>query len=208
MSNTIITINRESGSGGREIAYRLGEMLGLKVYDKAVLESVAEKYHLTVQEIERIREEKLNFWDDFCQFYRQFSAAGDSYQAENKKVTSRELFYAEAQIMRNLAQQDSCIFVGRSGFHVFKDNPDAMRIFIMADRKVRINRFAQRQGIDEEAAAKLIDEVDKARENYTKTFADTSRYDVRNYDLAINVTPFTTETVAAFLAEGVRRKMK
>lgn len=208
MSNTIITINRESGSGGREIAYRLGELLGMKVYDKAVLEGVAEKYHLTVQEIERIREEKLNFWDDFCRFYRQFGAAGDSYQAENKKVTSRELFYAEAQIMRILAQQESCIFVGRSGFHVFKDNPDAMRIFIMADRKVRIKRFAQRQGIDEEAAAKLIDEVDKARENYTKTFADTSRYDARNYDLAINVTPFTTETVAAFLAEGVRRKMK
>ena len=58
MSNTIITINRESGSGGREIAYRLGELLGLKVYDKAVIEGVAEKYQLSLQEIERIREEK------------------------------------------------------------------------------------------------------------------------------------------------------
>lgn len=208
MSNIIITINRESGSGGRAIACRLGEMLGLKVYDKAVLESIADKYHLTIQEIERIREQKWNFWDDFCQFYRQFSAAGDSYQAENKKVTSRELFYAEAQIMRYLAQQESCIFVGRSGFHVFKDNPDAIRIFIMANREVRIQRFAQREGIDEEAAAKLIDEIDKARENYTKTFADTSRYDARNYDLTINVSPFTTEYVAAILAENIRKKMK
>lgn len=207
MRNTIITINRESGSGGREIACRLGEMLGLKVYDKAIIESVAEKYHLTSQEIERIREEKLNFWDDFCQFYRQFGAAGNNYQPENKKVTSRELFYAEAQIMRNLAQQESCIFVGRSGFHVFKDNPDAIRIFIMADREVRIKRFALREGIDEKAAAKLIDEIDKARENYTKTFTDTSRYDARNYDLTINVSPFTTESVAAFLAENIRRKM-
>lgn len=207
MSNTIITINRESGSGGREIAYRLGEMLGLKVYDKAVLEGVAEKYHLTLQEIERIREEKLTFWDDFCRFYRQFGAAGDSYQAENKKVTSRELFYVEAQIMRNLAQQESCIFVGRSGFHVFKDNPDAIRIFIMADREVRIKRFAQRKGIDEETAAKMIDETDNAREKYTKTFADISRYDARNYNLTINVTPFTTESVAALLAENIRRKM-
>ena len=207
MSNTIITINRECGSGGRAIAYRLGEMLGLKVYDKAIIESVAEKYHLSSQEIERIRAEKLNFWDDFCQFYRQFEAAGNSYQAENKKVTSRELFYAEAQIMRNLAGQESCIFVGRSGFHVFKDNPNAIRIFIMADREVRIKRFAQREGIDEEAAAKLIDEIDKARENYTKTFAGTSRYDARNYDITINVSPFTTESVAAFLAENIRRKM-
>lgn len=122
-------------------------------------------------------------------------------------MTSRELFYAEAQIMRNLAQQESCIFVGRSGFHVFKDNPDAIRIFIMADREVRINRFALREGIDEKAAAKLIDETDKARENYTKTFTGTSRYDARNYDLTINVSPFTTESVAAFLAENIRRRM-
>lgn len=205
MSNTIITINRESGSGGRDIAYRLGDLLGLKVYDKAVLEAVAEKYKLSLQEIERIRAEKLNFWDDFCQFYRQFGAAGNSYQAENKKVTSRELFYAEAEIMRNLAQQESCIFVGRSGFHVFKDNPGAIRIFIMADREVRIERFAQREGIDKETAAKLIDETDKARENYTKTFAGTSRYDARNYDFTINVSPFTTESVAALLAENIRR---
>ncbi len=208
MSNIIITINRESGSGGRAIACRLGEMLGMKVYDKAIIESIAERYHLTIPEIERIREEKLNFWDDLCQFYRQFSAAGNNYQAENKKVTSRELFYVEAQIMRDLAQQESCIFVGRSGFHVFKDNPDAIRIFIMANREVRIQRFAQREGIDEKAAAKLIDEIDEARENYTKTFADTSRYDARNYDLTINVSPFTTESVAALLAENIRKKMK
>ena len=75
----------------------------------------------------------------------------------------------------------------------------------MADREVRIKRFAQREGIDEEAAAKLIDETDKARENYTKTFTGTSRYDARNYDLTINVSPFTTESVAAFLAENIRQ---
>ena len=73
--------------------------------------------------------------------------------------------------------------------------------------RVLLQRFAQREGIDEKAAAKLIDEIDEARENYTKTFADTSRYDARNYDLTINVSPFTTESVAAFLAENIRRKM-
>lgn len=55
MSNIIITINRESGSGGREVAYRLGEMLGLKVYDKAILECLSEKYNLNQDEIERIK---------------------------------------------------------------------------------------------------------------------------------------------------------
>ncbi len=207
MGNMIITINRENGSGGREIARRLGEMLGLKVYDKSILEEIVQKYKLNKEEIERIKAQKTNLWSDFCQFYRQFSAAGNSYQNEDRKITSRELYYAEAQIMRNLASQESCIIVGRSGFHVFKDNPDALSIFIIADREARIKRIAQKEGVDEKTAAKLIEKTDAARDNFTKTFAGTSRYDARNYDITLNVSRFSTEAIAAFLAENIKRKM-
>ena len=208
MGNIIITINRENGSGGREIARRLGEMLGLKVYDKSILEEIVQKYKLNKEEIERIKAQKTNLWSDFCQFYRQFSAAGNSYQNEDRKITSRELYYAEAQIMRNLASQESCIIVGRSGFHVFKDNPDALSIFIIADREARIKRIAQKEGLDEKTADKLIEKTDAARDNFTKTFAGTSRYDARNYDITLNVSRFSTEAIAAFLAENIKRKME
>lgn len=207
MSKIIITINRECGSGGREIAHLLGEKLGLKVYDKAILEAISEKYNLDEKEILRIKSKKLNFWDDLCQFYRQFGAVANSYQSENKKITSRELYAAESQIMRNLASQESCIIVGRTGFHIFKDDPDALNLFIIADRDFRIKKVAERYGIDEEAAAKQIDETDTARENFTSYFAGVSRYDAHNYDIVINVSPFTPESVADFLAENVRRKM-
>lgn len=208
MGNIIITINRENGSGGREIARRLGEMLGLKVYDKSILEEIVQKYKINKEEIERIKAQKTNLWSDFCQFYRQFSAAGNSYQNEDRKITSRELYYAEAQIMRNLASQESCIIVGRSGFHVFKDNPDALSIFIIADREARIKRIAQKEGVDEKTADKLIEKTDAARDNFTKTFAGTSRYDARNYDITLNVSRFSTEAIAAFLAENIKRKME
>lgn len=208
MGNMIITINRENGSGGREISRRLGEMLGLKVYDKSILEEIVQKYKLNKEEIERIKAQKTNLWSDFCQFYRQFSAAGNSYQNEDRKITSRELYYAEAQIMRNLASQESCIIVGRSGFHVFKDNPDTLSIFIIADREARIKRIAQKEGVDEKTADKLIEKTDAARDNFTKTFAGTSRYDARNYDITLNVSRFSTEAIAAFLAENIKRKME
>lgn len=207
MSKTIITINRECGSGGRDIAHRMGELLGLKVYDKAILEAICEKYHLDQQEILRIKGQKLNLWDDISQFYRQFGAVGDSYQSEGKKLTSRELFYAEAQIIRNLASQESCIVVGRTGFHIFKDEPDALHIFLIADRDLRIKKVAEREGLDEKAAAKYVDETDEARETFTKYFAGVSRYDARNYDLVINVSRFTSEEVATFLADNLRKKL-
>ena len=207
MSKTIITINRECGSGGRDIARRMGEILGLKVYDKAILEAICEKYKLDKEEILRIKSKKLNLWDDLCQFYRQFDTMDNSYLTEHKKITSRELYYAESQIMRNLAEQESCIIVGRAGFHILKDNPDAIHIFLIADRDVRIRKVAEREGLDEKAADKFIDDVDSARESFTKSFAGVSRYDAHNYDIVINVSRFTPEEVAAFLAENIRKKM-
>lgn len=207
MSKTIITINRECGSGGRDIAHRMGELLSIKVYDKAILEAICEKYRLDGQEILRIKGQKLNLWDDLSQFYRQSGAVGDSYQSEGKKLTSRELFYAEAQIMRNLASQESCIVVGRTGFHIFKDDPDAIHLFLIADRDIRIKKVAEREGLDEKAAAKYVDDTDEARETFTKYFAGVSRYDARNYDLVINVSRFTSEEVAALLADNLRKKL-
>ena len=88
-----------------------------------------------------------------------------------------------------------------------KDNPDAIKVFIIAKRNIRIKNVALRNGIDEKTAAKQIDETDKAREIFTKNFAGVSRYDARNYDITINVGSFSTEAVAAFLAENIRRKM-
>lgn len=207
MSKKIITINRECGSGGREIARQIGEILGLKVYDKAIIEAICEKFNLDEEEILRIKSKKINLWDDLCQFYRQFGATAGSYQPESKNITSRELYAAESQLMRNLASQESCIIVGRAGFHVFKDDPDALHLFIIADRDVRIKKVAERYGFDENAAAKYIDETDNARENFTKYFTGVSRYDARNYDFVINVSQFTPEAVAAVLAENIKKRM-
>lgn len=208
MNKIIITISRECGTGGREIACLLGEKLGLRVYDKTILETISEKYNLTKEEIDRIKSKKISFWDDFIQFYRQFDISGLNYQPESRKVTSRELFYTESEIMRNLASQESCIILGRCGFHIFKDNPNAVKIFIHADRDSRIQRIIETKGLDEEAAIEYIDEVDKARKNFIEYFAGTSLYDCRNFDFSINVSRFTFEDVATFLAENIRRRME
>ena len=208
MKKVIITISRECGTRGRDIACCLGEKLGLRIYDKVILEAISEKYHLSKQEIDRIKAKKINLWDDFCQFYRQFDVNRPAYQPESRKVTSRELYYSESQIMRNLAAQESCIILGRCGFSVFKDEPDAVKIFIHADRDVRIKRIIATKGLDTNAAAEYIDEIDKARENFTKYFASSSLYDCRNYDFSINVSHASSEDVATFLAENIRRRME
>ncbi len=205
MSNFVITINREAGSGGKEIAEKLGELLGVKVYGKEILASIREKYKLTPEDIERIKGTKANWWGEFCRFYKQFgTTAAIAY--ESFEVNSRQLFYEEEKILKELAEQESCIIVGRTGFHIFKDNPDAMRLLLIAKPECRVKRLMEKQGVDETEARKIMERTDKARENYTQAFAGTSRYDARNYDIVLNVSGFTTDQVARFLAENVRRK--
>ena len=204
----IIAINREFGSGGREIAYKLGELLGINVYDKAILDTLTSKFNLTVEEMGRIEAQKTNWWDDFCHFYQQFGAAGHGgyTSLEDRKVTSQQIYLAEEHILRGLAEKESCIIIGRSGFHVFKEHPYAMKIFFIADKKARVKRIMEQFALDEDTAIKRIDEMDKARENYTQTFAGVSRYDARNYDFVFNITNFSTDLVAKFLAENIRKK--
>lgn len=204
----IIAINREFGSGGREIAYKLGELLGINVYGKDILEALTSKFNLTIEEIQRIKATKSNWWNDFCRFYQQFGAAGrGGFSAqEDRQVTSQQIYLAEAQILRELAAQESCVIIGRSGFHVFRNNPYAMRIFIIADRKARVKRIMEKYALDEDAASMRIDKIDDARDTYTQTVAGVSRYDARNYDFVFNVTRFSTDLVAQFLADNIKKE--
>ena len=166
----VITINREAGSGGKEIATKLGELLGVKVYGKEILASILEKYNLTNEDAEKIKATKPGWWADFCRFYKQFgTTAAIAY--DSFEVDSKQLFIEEEQILRNLASQESCIIVGRTGFHIFKDNPDAMRLLIIANPECRVKRLMDRQGVNEEGARDIMERADKARENYTKSFA-------------------------------------
>lgn len=206
MSNFIVTINRECGSGGGTIARLLGEKLGFKVYSRAMLDTIAQQFNMSVEEIERVKAQKASWWSDFCRFYQQFGAVSYTIDS-NPEATPLSLYYAEERMLRELAEKESCIIIGRAGFHIFRENPNALHILIMADREARIARIARKQGLGSDEAAKVIDGIDKARDTFVKTVADTSRYDARNYNLVLNVTGSDYEQIASFLADNIRHKM-
>ena len=165
----IITINREFGSGGREIAYKLGALLDIKVYDKNVLE-----------EIEKNLDVANKLPDD--------------------------IYAIQKDILLNIASKESCIIVGRTGFHIFKNHPNVVRILLIADYDARVKHVSEKHGITRMNARKRIAIVDKEREDYTMKYTGVSRYDARNYDFVLNVTNIPGYHVAAFLAQNVRMK--
>ena len=207
----IVTINREFGSGGREIGFKLGNLLNVKVYDKAILESIAEKYNLTNQQMEEIKSKKITWWDEICDLYNRIYAFPGEFVVghdETLTATSQNLYEAEAKLLRELSEQESCVIIGRTGFHIFKDDPSAFKIMIIANESSRVQRIMERFNLNEEEAKERMVKADTARENFTKTFSERSRYDARNYDLVLNVTGYTTDQIASFIAECVQRKFK
>ncbi len=205
----IVTIGREFGTGGRQIANLLGEMLGVKVYDKKLLEELKQRYNLTQEEMDRIKAKKLTWWDEFAKFYQQAQAWANRpyYEAVYvPNVTSELLYEEEERILTALAEQESCVILGRTGFHIFRDNKDAFKVFLIADKPFRRDKVARRLNINEGSADLLINKVDEARENFTLSFSGKSRYDARNYDLVLNVSGLDPKSVAQFIAECIKQR--
>ena len=206
MNNIIITINRECGTGGGEIARLLGEKLGFKVYGRSVLRAVAQQFGTTLEELDHIKSQKTSWWSEFCSFYQQYGAAGYA-PGSIADPTPKSVYYAEERFLRDLAEKENCIIVGRAGFHIFRDYPNAIHLLLLADRDARIARIARKEGLTPEEAAKVVDDVDKARDNFVESVAETSRHDARNYHICANITGLDPDTVASFLAEQIRKRI-
>lgn len=190
----VITVSREIGSGGRTVGRKLAARLGVRYSDKQLVDSLKEKFNLSVSSIERLKGEKKNWLSELIQHVAPVpkiseitNVDGRFVQGLRKDVTASDVFSAEKEILNAIADEGSCVIAGRSGFFVLKDRPQKVDIFITASRDKRIERVMQKQGLTREQAAAVVDSVDDTRENYIRRYSGVSRYDARNYDLSINM---------------------
>ena len=198
----VITISRQFGTGGHEIGAELARRLDVKLLDKQILNEVARRFCVVEDAVEKIEARNPLWRDDFTQFYRSYMA-GMEYDGQEQDQTSHKLFDAQADAIRQIAREESCVIVGRCGFHIFRDHPNAMKIFIHADDKCRKRRIAQKFGLDERDAAAMIVDNDYSRELYTKTFTGTEWSDARNYDLSLNVRRFGVNGAVDFILKCI-----
>jgi cytidylate kinase len=208
----VITINRELGSGGRSVGKKLAERLGVKFYDKAVLKALKAKYHLTTEEIEKLKGMKEGWWAEFQRKVVPFTEVETSYSnaasSDSEIITTEEVFKAESEIIRAITAEESCVITGRSAFFVLKDHPNHLSILIQAPMEQRIERVMMRQELLRPLAIKLINQIDERRENYVKKFCGTSRYDTRNYDLVISMETIKEEDAVDIIMDYIYRQSK
>jgi cytidylate kinase len=204
----VITINRELGSGGRTVGRKLAEKLGVAFYDKALIKALQEKFNLTVEEIERLKGQKKNWWDDVKRVWQIGPGANSNFFLPQKGsgvdlLDTKEIFEAETLILQDIAFHESCVVAGRSGFFVFRAHPNHLNIFIQASMPFRIERLMRKQGKSEAEAREAIERVDRMRENYVQEYTKSSRYDTRNYDLVISADGKTEDEIVDIIMKYI-----
>ncbi len=172
-SNVVITIAREYGSGGRYIGRLVAEKLGIKLYDKEFIEKLAEKTGLSTEYIES-NEQKRTALDNFNNGY---------YSGLNN---SDELFIKESNLIKKLANKESCVIIGRCADFILKDNKNVIKIFINNNMENKIKRATEFYGMNKEKAEKEITRINKLRANHYKYYTEREWKDPSNYNICIN----------------------
>ncbi len=204
----VITINRELGTGGRSIGKKLADRLGVKFYDKAVIKALKEKFHLTTEEIEKLKAQKEGWWAEFQRRVVPFAdvSNGGGNNSDSEIITTEEVFNTETEIIKGINEGESFVITGRSAFYILKNHPNHLSVLIQAPLEQRIKRVMERQSLTREAAVKVILKVDEGRENYVKKFCGTSRYDTRNYDLVISMQGIKEDDAVDIIMDYIYRQ--
>jgi cytidylate kinase len=177
MSNRIITISREFGSGGRTIGKMVAQKLGIHCYDAELLEKIAEESGFSKEYVAECGEYSVGKnWITNALSGRDYN--GHSYQDD--------LWALQRKIILELAEKESCVIVGRCADYILKDTSDCLNVFIHADMEHRAKRIVEQYGERSESPEKRLRDKDKRRAAYYQFYTDRKWAEVKNYHIALD----------------------
>lgn len=176
MQTYVITIGREFGSSGCEIGQRLAEKLNIRYYDREILELAAKDMGVSVPDAADV--EKT--------IYQREKNIFTKLGYNSQYLASNQLIDAQAQIIRQIATDESCIIMGRCADYILKEFKYHMAVYIYAPMQVRNLHIQSTYGLDHDAAERMITEIDRQRHYYYKYVTGTNRGDRHNRDIVIN----------------------
>ncbi len=173
----IITIGREFGAGGAEVGRRVAKELGLEYYDKdIILKTAMASRNLDPEQVRR--------WDE--RVPKNFGFAQSLFDFYNKPL-EEEIWKAQRDAIRELANKESCVIVGRNGDYILKEFDHCLNVFIHAGFEWRVRRMTGM--MDQVPADQVVNDVravDRARKKYCEYYTNRVYGDARNYDLTLN----------------------
>lgn len=177
----IITISREFGSGGRLIGRRLAEKLDVPYYDKELLDRIAEESGFCREMIEDAERKAKNSF-----LYSLASAMGTGESGPESLSLNERFFLAQFDTIRKIADEGSCVIVGRCADYILRGVPEATNVFIYAEEADKIKRAVEEYGVPQDSVKKMMRDADKARTNYYNYHTGRKWGEHVNYHLSID----------------------
>ena len=196
----IISIGRQYGSGGREIGRRLAEIFNIDFYDKELITLAAKRSGFS-EEI--LKENDENHNGSFL-----YSLVMGTYTGGDNLPLNHKLFLAQFDTIKKLAEEKSCVIIGRCADYALEYNPDCIKVFIHADLDSRIDRAVKEYGIAEDKVEETIKKIDKKRASYYNFYTGKKWGNMENYDLTINSAWSGIDGAVNTIAELVKGKLQ
>ena len=184
MENIVITIARQYGSGGKTVGQMVAKELGIPFYSRDILRLASEDSGISEglfgEADEKLKKNPLlritkNVYDGAL-----IPPESDGF------VSDRNLFNYQAKIIKQLAETESCVIVGRCADFVLRDYKNVMSVFVHADEEFCFERAMERNSVTPREMKKFIAKVDKYRGDYYRYYTGRDWTDARNYDLCLN----------------------
>ena len=184
MDRVVITIARQYGSGGKTIGKMLAADLGIKAYSREILKLASEDSGINERLFNQV-DEKLKSTSLFGIMKRAYK--GELIPPESEDFTSNQnLFNYQAKVIKELAETESCVIIGRCGDYVLKGNPRVVSVFVHASPEYCLKQAIERGAHAGKDVEKFIQRTDKYRAEYYHYYTGQEWNDARNYDLCLN----------------------
>ena len=195
---SIITISREFGSGGHSIGEAVAKKLGYRFFDRELVNQVAERSGFSPEFIEESGEYAS------AKNSLLFAIATANQYTMNGISMLDKLYIEQTKIIEEIAQEGSCVIVGRCADYILREYRDCLHVFIHADMKSRAKRIVERFGAQERPAEKRLNEKDQRRKVYYKNYTGRTWGQAQNYDLCLNSGVLGSERCVELIAAACR----
>lgn len=202
MDNLIISVGRQLGSGGCEIAKKLAQEFGCKFYDTELINMAAERSGFNPRIFEKQDEIHGVFRHILGAFSSRLGHIGLSFY--NNSISQESLFQIQSEVIWKAAKTDSCVFVGRCADYILRKKPHVFSVFITANDEDRYKVVADRIGSDIETARKYIENKEMERADYYNYYTSKQWGASQSYDLCINSSILGWDRTAEVIAQVIR----
>ena len=195
MKHFVVAIGREFGAQGCDIAEKLAEKLGVKLYDRQLVEEAAKKLEMDEHTVQKADEVSAKDIEGLKTTY----GVGNFY-------LSTQVLYAQADIIERVAQNESCIIMGRCADYILKDRDDCLKIYIYAPFDVRTKHIAEKYDMSMFSAKRLVRQMDEKRDTYYKYVTGNRRGEHDGKDAMFDSSIMGVDGTVDMLLEMINKK--